>query len=135
MFINAHTISAFLKKCHLIQNIMTMVPLPDNPSYLLILFSHGGSATSTSTERWERGGTPRRPNSRATLQGLDQRSKMEDVVPKMALLLHQRLATSTWWCGPRPSLERWAKIARQLPRGARPSGRPNRLFSYRQNRF
>jgi len=28
--------------------------------------------------------TPRRPNSRATPQGLDQRSKMEEVVPKMA---------------------------------------------------
>jgi len=30
-----------------------------------------------------RGGTPRRPNSRATPQGLDQMSKMEEVVPKM----------------------------------------------------
>jgi len=41
--------------------------------------------------------------------------------------LHQRLATSTWWCGPRPSYERWAEMARQLPRRVRPSGRPNRL--------
>jgi len=31
-----------------------------------------------------RGGIPRRPNSRATLQRLDQRSKLEKVVPKMA---------------------------------------------------
>jgi len=31
-----------------------------------------------------RGGTTRRPSSRATPQGLDQRSKMEEVVPKMA---------------------------------------------------
>jgi len=30
------------------------------------------------------GGTPRRPNSRATPQDLDQRSKLEDVVPKLA---------------------------------------------------
>jgi len=33
---------------------------------------------------WRRGGTPRRTNSRATPQGLDQRSKMEEVVLKMA---------------------------------------------------
>jgi len=32
----------------------------------------------------ERGGTPRRPNSRARPQGLDLRLKMEEVVPKMA---------------------------------------------------
>jgi len=37
----------------------------------------------TPSEEWGRGGTPRRPNSRATPQGLDQRSKME-VVPKIA---------------------------------------------------
>jgi len=30
------------------------------------------------------GETPRRPNSRGTPQGLDQRSKMKEVVPKMA---------------------------------------------------
>jgi len=36
------------------------------------------------SERWGHGGTPRRPNSQATPQGLDQRSKMEKVVPKMA---------------------------------------------------
>jgi len=35
------------------------------------------------SEGWGRGGTPRRPNSRATTQGLYQRLKME-VVPKMA---------------------------------------------------
>jgi len=28
--------------------------------------------------------------------------------------LHQRLAASTWCCGPRPSYERWAEMARQL---------------------
>jgi len=31
-----------------------------------------------------RGGIPQRPNSQATRQGLDQRSEMEEVVPKMA---------------------------------------------------
>jgi len=36
----------------------------------------------TSSEGWGRGGTPRRPNSRATPQGLDQKSKMEEVVPE-----------------------------------------------------
>jgi len=30
------------------------------------------------------GGTPQRPNSRATPQGLDQRSKMKEVVRKIA---------------------------------------------------
>jgi len=33
---------------------------------------------------WERGGTPRKSNSLAMPQGLDQSSKMEEVVPKMA---------------------------------------------------
>jgi len=36
------------------------------------------------SEGWERGGTPRRPNSLATPRGMDQRSKMKEVVPKMA---------------------------------------------------
>jgi len=34
----------------------------------------------TPSEGWGRGGTPRRPNSRAIPQGLDQRSKMEEVM-------------------------------------------------------
>jgi len=38
----------------------------------------------TPSEEWERGGTPWRPNSRATPHGLDKSSKMEEVVPKMA---------------------------------------------------
>jgi len=37
------------------------------------------------------------------------------------------LAASTWWCSPRPSLEGWAEIARHLPQGVQPSGRPNCL--------
>jgi len=37
-----------------------------------------------SSEGWGHGGTLRISNSRATSQGLDQRSKMEKVVPKMA---------------------------------------------------
>jgi len=39
---------------------------------------------SIPSEGWWCGGTSRRPNSRATPQGLDQREKMEEVVPKMA---------------------------------------------------
>jgi len=38
---------------------------------------------STPYEGWGRGGIPRRPNSQATPQGLDQGSKLE-VMPKMA---------------------------------------------------
>jgi len=38
----------------------------------------------TPFEGWGRGGTPQRPNSRATPQDLDERSEMEEVVPKMA---------------------------------------------------
>jgi len=34
----------------------------------------------TPSEGWRRGGTLRRPNSRATAQDLDQRSKMEVVL-------------------------------------------------------
>jgi len=34
-------------------------------------------------EGWGRGGTTQRSNSRATPQGLAQRSKMEEVVPKI----------------------------------------------------
>jgi len=37
-----------------------------------------------SSELWGRKGTPLRPNSRAIPQGLDQRSKMEKVMLKMA---------------------------------------------------
>jgi len=44
----------------------------------------GGAATRPLSEGWGRGGTQRRPNSRATPQGLNQRSKMEEVVLKMA---------------------------------------------------
>jgi len=38
----------------------------------------------TSSEGWGCRGTPQRPNSRATPQGLDQRSNMEEVVRKIA---------------------------------------------------
>jgi len=36
------------------------------------------------SEGWGRGETPRKPNSRAMPHGLDQRSKIEEVVLKMA---------------------------------------------------
>jgi len=29
--------------------------------------------------------------------------------------MHQRLAVSTWWCGPCPSYERWAEMAGNFP--------------------
>jgi len=38
----------------------------------------------TRSEGWGHGRTPWRPNSWAMPQGLDQKSKMEEVVPKMA---------------------------------------------------
>jgi len=49
----------------------------------------GGGATRPlprdgGLEGWRHGGTPWRSNSRATHKGLDQRSKIEEVVPKMA---------------------------------------------------
>jgi len=71
---------------------------------------YGGGCYPTSSERWERGGTPRRPSCRATPHGLDQRSKMEEVVAV-----------------PAPLFERWAEMARQLRRGADHSVTPNRL--------
>ena len=37
----------------------------------------GGGTNPTPSEGWGRGGTPRRPNSRATPQGLDHRSRIE----------------------------------------------------------
>jgi len=61
------------------------------PLHLEDQASRGGGATRPPprdgiTEEfrgvWGRGGTPRRPNSRATPQGLDQRSKMEAVAPE-----------------------------------------------------
>jgi len=64
------------------------------------------------SEGWGRGGTPRRPNSRATPQGLD-RGK-----------INQRLVASSWWHSPRSSFECGAEMARQLSRGVRPSGHP-----------
>ena len=39
----------------------------------------------TPSEGWGRGGTPRRPNSRATPQGLDHRSRIEREEPKIDL--------------------------------------------------
>ena len=39
----------------------------------------------TPSEGWGRRGTPRRPNSRATLQGLDHRSRVEREEPKIDL--------------------------------------------------
>jgi len=55
---------------------------PTFPISVVRNFSFGGGATAS--EGWSCGETPRRPNSRATPQGLDQRSKIEEVVPKMA---------------------------------------------------
>jgi len=80
--------------------------------------THGGAATRPLPK----------PNSRATLQrGLDQMSKMEEIVSKMARQwVRQRLATSSWWYSPRPSYGRWAEMASQL---SRPSGRPQSLES------
>jgi len=48
----------------------------------------------TPSEGWGRGGTPRRLNIRATPQGLDQRSKMEEVVPNMARRRGSRMRDS-----------------------------------------
>jgi len=38
----------------------------------------------TPSEEWGHGGTPRRPDSQATPQGLDHRSKIEEVLLKIA---------------------------------------------------
>jgi len=51
-------------------------------------------------------GTPRRPNSRATPQGLDQRPKLEEVVPKM---VRQRRS------GVGQSWRRWIRFCRGSP--------------------
>jgi len=42
-------------------------------------------------------------------------------------------AASTWWCGPRPSYDKWAKMVRQLYWRVWPSGRPQltKFFSCR----
>jgi len=44
-----------------------------------ILLNRCGTTRPLSFEGWGRGGIPQKPDSRATLQGLDQRSKMEEV--------------------------------------------------------
>jgi len=41
-------------------------------------------------------------------------------------ILHQRLAASTWWCGPRPSLEKYAEMDNDPERPDHPVS-PNRL--------
>jgi len=46
--------------------------------------SGGGGGTTRPLPRWGREGTPQRLNSRVTTQGLNQRPKMEEVMPKMA---------------------------------------------------
>jgi len=105
----------------------------------------------TPSEGWGRRGTPLRRNSWATPQGLDQKSKMEEVVPKMARrrasdagqsrrrwvrscrrcpqTLHEKFSCTNvsspqrGGAVPAPLFERWAEMAR-LPRGAWLSGRP-----------
>jgi len=42
--------------------------------------------------------------------------------PPKSLAIAQRLTLSMWRCNPRPSTERWAKMARQISRGVRPYG-------------
>jgi len=83
--------------------------------------------TFRGMEGWGRGGTPRRPNSRATPQGLDQRSKIE-VVP-------QRLAASTWWCGPRPSIREGRNGETTNPRDPTIRSPPNRLIAIFVSKF
>jgi len=80
----------------------------------------------TPSEGWGRGGTPRRPNNWAppTMSGPEITNERSSAKDWRGSDLHQRLAASTRWCDPRPSLERWAEMVRQLPRGVRPSGRP-----------
>jgi len=62
-------------------------------------------------------------------QGLDQRSKMEEVVPKRLrvgtiLKDHQRLTASSWWCFcSHSSTEVDRKRVIQIPRKVRPSSR------------
>jgi len=56
-------------------------------------------------------------------------SKVEAVPPGFDFLasrtkLHQRLAVSTWWCGPSPFYKRLTEMARQLSREIRPFGHP-----------
>jgi len=53
---------------------------------VVVLPRNMGSEKFCKTVIFGGGGTPRRPTSRATPQGLDQRSKLEEVVPKMARL-------------------------------------------------
>ena len=45
-------------------------------------YGGGGGTNPTPSEGWGRGGTPRRPNSRATPQGLDHRLRIEREEPK-----------------------------------------------------
>jgi len=56
-------------------------------------------------------------------QGLDQRSKMEEAVPKINYCINVSPSQRNG-AVPAPLFGRWAEMARQLPRWARPSGRP-----------
>jgi len=118
-------------------------------SYFNFVFEWQWWCYPTPSEGWGRGGTPQKPNSRATPQGLGQRLKMEELVPKMARRRGSDAGQSRrrWVVScrgytnvsppqrggavPAPLFVRWAEMARQLPRGARSSGRPQlSIFEY-----
>jgi len=52
--------------------------------HLLTRDGGGANCYPTPFEEWEREGIRRKTNNRATPQSLDQRSKMKEVMPKMA---------------------------------------------------
>jgi len=85
----------------------------------------------TPSEGWGRGGTPRRPNSRATPQGLDQSSKIKN--GRWSSKITNVSPPQRGGVLPAPLSERWAEMVRQLPWGARPSGPPQSsgiIFSF-----
>jgi len=61
-----------------------LIYLPSFPRQKILKWLFCDGATRPRLRAGGPGGTPLRPNSQATPQSLDQRSKMKDVVPKMA---------------------------------------------------
>jgi len=80
------------------------------------------------SERWGRGGTPRRPkfgSCSAPRSVWTRGQKWKKYCQRWRAReaqMHQRLTASTWWCGPCLSYKSWVEMARQLSQGVRQSG-------------
>ena len=78
-YCHSHTSAEWIPILHVINGTISLVPLPITPSLTTSCFHVAHPVIvvvgyATPSEGWGHGGTPWSPRSRATPQGLDQRS-------------------------------------------------------------